>query len=386
MTTGIKGYAEEVSNYLEDFPELLIENDYKTQWVHGGVYTFEAMLGYILNYDLAVVVYQELDVIRIYSNGDREVIGKTVYTKFIEDEDFIEYVGNLEQEGGHVLLTDVLFYAVEDKIKDFGNGINIRGCEFVTNEEDVLLTEIDVLKEIVKRFRGSMEDFFTDILVKEEFNRGTYRIKIDGVEVGYDNTGGWGVMLMLVIQHYKTLGKKEIELIYHTKVMEADKAPDVGMVRTEVLKELKRFVRSNQKSTHFGIEFIFTEIKTAKRGDDAYRKIRGKKEDVDVWAERFVTVLGNHRDTVQEKARGMKSVEDFGVFMTLRNGEVLVFSEGGIMLSDGREVYIKRDMNLQEGLRNLSKIFGKNRFTLDIMKSYDYRTNITEDSKEAKKG
>lgn len=376
----VKGYTEVVHQYLENFPEILIENDYKTSWVHGGVYTFEAMLGYILNYDVAAVIYQELDVIRIYSNGKREVIGKTVYTTFIEDREFIRFVEGIESEGGQALLTDVLFYAVEQKIREFGNGIKVHGCEFVTNEEDVLLTEIDVLKEIVKRFRGNMENFFTDILVKEEFNRGVYRINIEGIEVGYDQTGGWGVLLMLVVQHYKTLGKRELELTYHTKVMETEKAPDLDTLRTYILKEVKRFVRNNPKSKHFGIEFRFADIKTVNRDGDVYRKIRGEKEAVDIWAERFVTVLGNHRGSVQEKARGLKTLDEFGIFMTLRNGEVLVFSEGGIMLSDGREVYIKKEMNLQDGLRNLVRILGKNRLTLDIMKTYDYRTSIKEES------
>lgn len=367
----------ELSKNLGNFPEILVDNDYRIDWVYGGVYTLEALNGYVLNYGKAIVLYQELEVLRVTDKGDYIKVGNTVYTNIVENEDLIRLINEYEKtsEYKQEVLRDQLFYAVQEKIESFGNGTTIRMCEFISNEDDVLLTEDDVLDEILNRFREKLNNFFVDLLYKEEFNKGIYKIDIDSIEVGYESVGGWGVMLVLNVQHYKTLNKREVTLIYPTNVKEEKKVPELEILKVHIQKEIENFVNKNKVSRHFGVEFRFNSIREV----DIYRKIRGKdKEEVEKWVSRFLQVIENYREDLREYVQGIEVLEHIGFVITLKTGQKIIFAEGGIMLDEGRYVYIKKEMNLQEGLRNLAHVLGKNKFTLDLMKSYDFRTKVKE--------
>lgn len=373
-----EGIRQIVKSNIKKLPESLVDNDYKIDWSFGDVYTLEPLKGYILNYGSFAVLYQELEVIRFDENGKKVVVGETVYTRIIEDELLVNLLDEYEEVVGNttVGLMDILYYEVDSKIKEFGEGYIYRGCEFLTNEEEFILTEEEFILEFVRRFRKNLSSFFTDILVKKDFTDGIYRIKITMAEVGYQDDVGWGVMLGVEVQNFQTLEKTELDLLYTTNIKRSRETPSVSLLREYVYKELEDFVAKNRVSQHLGVEFRFLDFKG--KEFSIYRKIIGEEDEFVYWSERYRKVLEGHKENLSEIIQGIKSKEGVGYVILTKEGRKLVFSVGGIMTYEGQDVYIKGEMNLQEGLRNLVKYLGRNKVTLDLIKMYDYRTRVKE--------
>lgn len=380
MREGLEKFTELIYREIKRFPGVMLDNDYKTDWKDGATYTFQQGRGTLLNYGKTLLIYQELEVLKIKEDGTREKIGKTLYTNYIEEGQLLgavqEYENSPEYQQG--ALRGRLKEAMEKKIREFGKGKDVEGIKFVTNDPKVLLGPEDVLKAILESFRERIENFFVDILVAEDFEPGIYGIDIETIEVAHSVEKGWEILLVPIIVSATTKEKREIDVIYTTGVREEEKTLEIGEIRKHVVKEVQKYAAKHKVSTHLGVEFRFMNVSESRKSVDIYKKIRGDKESIGNWSLRFVTAYENNKELLRELTKGVKTAEGLGYLISLKTGHVVAFSDGGIVLSDGREVYIKKEMNLQEGLKNLSMVMGKNQFTLEVMKTYDYRTRIQE--------
>lgn len=378
MSLGV--YRDTIERNIKNFPEVLIENDYQIDWVYGGMYTLIPKMGHVLSYGTDIVLYQELDVERVHEDGVREELGKTVYATIVEDVELLNNINEYEKndDGGKGLyyLTDELYYVMDQRIRDFGTGRLVKGCKFITNAENVVMTKQEFISTFIRDFRRNMEGFFTDILVQEEFNRGVYRVNIESINIVNGKVSGWGVILGVTIQHLKTLSKRTLQLEYKSSIKTSLDVPDREELKNLIGKEVEIFTGKNKESQHLGVIFRFMEVD--KGTYSPYVKIMVEdKELFKRWEDRITSVLESNREKLQEYMVGIKREEGFGYYIRIHDGRELVFSAGGIMVKGSLDgVYLRKEMNLQEGLRNLSEILGRSEFVLELMKTYDYRTNV----------
>lgn len=382
----VQTYKELFLENLDNFPSVMMNNDLNTHWNVGSTYTFNVQGGQVIIYTNAVVCYQILDVIYVHEDGSKEKISETGYTLFLEEGDLYEEIKKYGESPDYydAILNQALSQAIYEKIEEFSNDAYIGGCYFVANRDNLLLTEDEIYDEILEIFQMKLESFYIDLLMKKEFEPGKYRLTIEAVDIGY-NEGkeyGWGVLVVVGVQNYQTLNTEKIQFIYHTGVPESGKDPIIGDLKEGAAEVVSNFKSRKPTWEEFGISFSFKSKPTPQ---DQYKDIKGEKEDTDRWAERFVTVLENHRDNIKNYVESVDVLDDVGFVMVFRGGFQLTFGALGIQREEGINVYIKNDMNLQEGLGQLATILGKNQLTIDIIKTYDYRTKLKENNNQPQK-
>jgi|SRR5690625_59029 len=367
----------------KSFPQNMIRNDVNVKWDYGAIYTFKLVGGQVLYYGYTLVLYQIMDVMYVYENGETEKVGRTTYTAFIDKEDdafqkIAVYEGSPERR--HEVTNESLRRAIEEHIDSFGDEYYQEGCYFVANNRELLLTESAVLKAFAKVFADKLKDLPINLLSREHFDKGKYRLKIETLEVGYGERKGegWGVLLEISYQYYKTLKTNKTDLIFHTGIENTKKAPSLDKFRNLANKIIKEYQEKYPEMREHGVEFTFKDENKTEHVN-IYRKIQGTEEDTEKWMQRMFSALETHQEVLREKTKSIKPVDRVGVSITLKNNMEIIFGVNGIMLQEESYIYLKQEMNLNEGLQRLSGILGKNKITFDLMKVYDYRTKVKEE-------
>src|SRR5699024_2677548 len=129
---------------------------------------------------------------------------------------------------------------------------------------------------------------------------------------------------------------------------------------------IKKFKEKKPKYSELGLEFSFYENKEVNKEESRFNKIKGDPEEFKRWSERVQEMLNKNPEMVKQE---LKSVKNRGglIKMVFKDNKTIVLGVGGILSNEGLEIYIKKEMNLQEGFISLSKNIGKKPITLKII-------------------
>lgn len=362
------------------FPQNVVRNDMNIDWMYGGIYTFEPLGGEIRYRGVAIVIYQILTVNAVSEDGDRQKVGETTYTSFIDGNDPVYDVIENYMESPDLrkeVLAQALREALEEHIESFEDGYLVEGCRFIANDSNLLLTKEAVLQAFQQELVERMKNFPVELLMTRNFEKGIYRLKVENIHVFVDasKNGEYTTNLELACQNYKTLHKEMIRIQIASGIQMPTNNPPLRDLQNIAEKVIGVYKEKYPVIKEFGMEFHFTK-ELPERQDDTYRKIQGTDEELEIWVERMYNVLEQYEEQLGRGLKKLEAVNQVGYRLVLKNDAELVFGSNGIMLNDESYVYLKQEMNLQEGLQRLARILGKNRITLELMRVYDYRKKV----------
>src|SRR5699024_8429386 len=205
-----------------------------------------------------------------------------------------------------------------------------------------------------------------------------------GVEVYYGgNEQGWSVLVEVMLKEITTKETVNVDLVYETGIRKMNREPTVREFREGVKYIIRGFQNEYPEWEGLGVHLFFNKEKEQdmleRREKGKYEKIKGTKEDTEYFLERFSDMLDTgYGEILHREVDTIRVYEPIGLRMEFSSGVVLVFGEGGIMTDSGESVYLKREMNLQKGLRELAKYLGRSEVTLGLMRVYDYRRRVKE--------
>lgn len=360
----------------KELPGLIIENDPQPIWEYDGVYTFKYVSGYITVTNLLASIFCRLDVYYVYENGEKEKIGRTSFVSLMNrthDNYSVLKAYEDSSEKRTEVIQQALKEAVNERIDLFGDYTRKKGCIFVSNREDLILSKESFLKVFKKELHSKMVEFPKYLLQSAYFEKEEYRIKINTVEVGYETGHGWGIFLEIAYQFYRTLKVEKTEFIIPLGIMENRYVPEIQVLRELAEKEITKYKETNKSIREHEVTFIF---KAPKSQNVLLEKIEGEEKEKQKWEKRMGKVLEKHRDVLRDKTVKVKKINNHVICIVLKNDINLFFGPGGIILNHFQLIYYKKEMNMKEGLNNLIKLLGKNKITYDLMRTYDFRTNV----------
>lgn len=380
---------KELYEEVKGFADIVVDNDTEIDWEYGNGYTFELKESDIVFHNEVMAIFQKLDVISVNEELEKKNLGSTLYCKYVNGGNYYNHVKEF-MESKHYnkqSLDNMLRVVMEKRIDDFDNGEAIKGCLFYKREGKIYLNEDDILDEFKEQFGYKFSKFYMDIMTEGTFEEGEYIIEIPILEVTYTNdTDGWEVLITVKSVNTETGDVNETDLVYKTGVRALKKSPDIQKFRRIANYIVESFKTQYQSWEGFGIYLTFDlehEDKAVKLNEKSlYHKVIGEKEDTEIWYGRFKDMVEENDEVIQAGVTKLKVKDGIGIDMTFVGDLELILGVGGIMTLEGQEVYIKKEMNLQQGLRNLVHILGKNELTVSILRTYDYRRKVKEDKNE----
>lgn len=380
-------FSREFYKEVECFPELITEN-IEDVWESGQMYTFVTQGARIIERNWAIVLDVELYVVKVNEHMDKLGEDMVTFCIYIGGGELHDAIYRFKKTPEYKLsiLENALEKAITRRINDFDNGYDVGGCQFIANRRNLLLTEEKVLDEFVRNLGYQFLNFYVNVMSETELQEGSYLLEFTGVEVYYGgNEQGWTALVEVSLRNIDTKETEEVDLVYETGIREMRKEPAVSEFREGVKYVMRGFQKEYPEWKGLGVHLFFDKsmekdiLEKKERGK--FAKITGTEEDTDIIMNRFADMLETEfGEVIRKEVSSIKVYEPVGLRIVFSSGADLVFGEGGIMTTEGGSIYIKREMNLQRGLRNLAKYLGKNDITLGLIRVYDYRRKVKEDA------
>ena len=376
-------FLDVMSREVDKFPEVLM-NTTKTNWNSGMYYTFDVEESRVIDHNKALVLYQKLVILEVDKELKRTDIGKTSVCIYVEDQELYEAVFNYKKlpEYDRESLNKSLKTAFKNVIEGFGNGINVEGISFIANRDDLLLSQEDIVEEFVNRLGTQFGMFYVDLMSEVDLDDGQYLINFESREVLYEEDNGWSVILEVSMKDIETGEVEIVGMKYVTGLESTNNDPEISELRAGVDYILDSFKMQFPEWDELGVSLFFDDKKEEdielERLLRKFKKIRGTDEDTEYWFSRFEDILRSNKEELRNIIENVDVIEYVGVKLQFINDVELVLGEGGIMTWEGKEVYIKKEMNLQRGLKRLAQLIGRNNVSLNIMRTYDYRKKAKE--------
>src|SRR5699024_2772943 len=376
-------FLDVMSREVDKFPEVLM-NTTKTNWNSGMYYTFDVEESRVIDHNKALVLYQKLVILEVDKELKRTDIGKTSVCIYVDDQELYEAVFNYKKlpEYDRESLNKSLKTAFKNVIEGFGNGINVEGINFIANRDDLLLSQEDIVEEFVNRLGTQFGMFYVDLMSEVDLDDGQYLINFESREVLYEEDNGWSVILEVSMKDIETGEVEIVGMKYVTGLESTNNDPEISELRAGVDYILDSFKMQFPEWDELGVSLFIDDIKEEdielERLLRKFKKIRGTDEDTEYWFSRFEDILRSNKEELRNIIENVDVIEYVGVKLQFINDVELVLGEGGIMTWEGKEVYIKKEMNLQRGLKRLAQLIGRNNVSLNIMRTYDYRKKAKE--------
>lgn len=377
-------FLDSMYQEIQDFSKRIMQSA-NIKWESNKYYTFVIGDSRVIDHNKALVLYQKVSVIEVDDELSGEDLGEYAFCIYVGQGELYDSVFEYKTmpEYSKESLNHALNDAMLNVVEGYGNGESIEGVRFIANRNDLILSTEGILDEFVQKFGEKFGLFYVDIMSETDIEDGNYLMEFKMREVVYENDEeGWKVLINVGMENTDTKEKKEVEMEYITGLEKTNNDPKLEEFRGGVDYITDSFVEQYPEWDDLGIYMFFDE----KRKEEMqlkyeirkYKKIQGKDEDMEHWFGRFEDFMYRNKKEFKNVIRDFDVKDNIGVFITFINDVELVLNEGGIMTTSGKEIYIKKDMNLQKGLRNLSQLIGRNNLTLNIMRVYDYRKKVKE--------